>query len=221
MNSVFFAAELGSLHKGIEALAYEMVRQAKLAGADAAKFQFGWPRGAGPIRCWATDNAAIIRKWCDYFNIGFMASVFSWEGLATAESSGVDYIKMAHPETFAKNANGEDYDRLLKLCFASNKPVFVSGNVVPGATCLYCIPKYPVYQHALNLPGDFGFWNGYSSHTPGIEDALVAIARGARAIEKHVTLNKADESIKDNHFALSFEEFAEMVRIGKAMARLC
>ena len=48
----------------------------------------------------------------------------------------------------------------------------------------------------------------------------MAIGRGATVIEKHVTLYKTEESIKDNQFALSFEEFAEMVRIGRAMSRL-
>ena len=64
------------------------------------------------------------------------------------------------------------------------------------------------------------WWGGYSSHTHGIEDALVAIGRGATVIEKHVTLNKTEESIKDNQFALNFDEFSEMVHIGRAMSRL-
>ena len=219
---MLFIAELGSMHKGIEALAYEMVRRAKMSGADAVKFQFGWPEGAGPIRRWAEANAKLIRGWCDYFQIQFGASVFSWGGLATAESCGVDYLKMAHPETFAKNAPFESYEKILHLCLQSGKPLYVSGSSAPGAVSLYCVPKYPVYQEELQLPMRFSslWWGGYSSHTHGIEDALVAIGRGATVIEKHVTLDKTEESIKDNQFALSFEEFAEMVHIGRAMSRL-
>ena len=215
-----FVSEIGSMHKGIAPLAYEMVRRAKLAGADAAKFQFGWPESGGPMRCWATENGKAIRQWCTHFDIKFMVSVFSWPGLAMASTCGVDYLKMAHPETFALNAPGEDYDRLLKLCIESGKPVFVSGRITDGAKALYCIAKYPVYQHELTLPERFGEYYGYSSHTHGIEDALLAIARGAKVIEKHVTLDPAGEEIKDNAFALSFDEFAEMVQIGRRLERL-
>lgn len=217
---MIFIAELGSMHKGIEPLAYEMVRRAKLAGADVAKFQFGWPESAGPMRTWATKNGSAIRRWCDHFDIKFMVSVFSWCGLAMAETCGVDYVKMAHPETFAKNAPGEDYDKLLHLCMGSCKPVFVSGRIVEGARSLYCVPKYPTYQHELELPERFDVYDGYSSHTHGIEDALLAIARGAKVIEKHVTLDKTEETIKDNHFAVSFDEFEEMAKLGRRLERL-
>ena len=218
---MLFVCEIGSMHKGIEPLVYEMVRRAKLAGADAAKFQFGWPESGGPIRRWATENGKTIRQWCTHFDIKLMASVFSWGGLAAAEACGVDYLKMAHPETFAKNApEGEDYDRLLRLCMESYKPVFVSERFAEGAKTLYCIPRYPVYQHELTLPAHFSTYYGYSSHTHGIEDALLAIARGAKLIEKHVTLDKTEETIKDNAFALSFDEFAEMVNIGRRLEKL-
>lgn len=217
---MIFVAELGSMHKGIDALAYEMVRRAKLAGADAAKFQFGWHEGAGPIRTWATAHGKEIRKWCDHFDIKFMVSVFSWTGLAIAENCGVDYVKMAHPSTFERNAPKENYDQLLKLCLESCKPVFVSGRFVAGARSLYCVPRYPVYQHELELPADFHTWDGYSSHTHGIEDALLAVARGAKVIEKHVTLDKTEDSIKDNAFALSFEELEELVKYGRRLERL-
>ena len=220
---MLFIAELGSMHKGIDALAYEMVRRAKIAGADVAKFQFGWSGDAGPMRTWAAEHGKEIRKWCDHFDIKFMVSVFSWPGLAVAENCSVDYVKLAHPSTFERNAPKEDYNKLLKLCLESGKPVFVSGKIWDGAASLYCEAKYPVYQHELDIPKCFGgpgMYDGYSSHTHGIEDALLAIARGARIVEKHVTLDKTEETIKDNHFALSFEEFAEMVQIGRRLERI-
>jgi sialic acid synthase SpsE len=217
---MFLIAELGSMHKGIAPLAYEMVRRAKLAGADAVKFQFGWPKSAGPMRCWATENAGTLREWCTHFGIRLGASVFSWAGLAAAETCGVDFLKMAHRKTFLQNAPAtEDYDKLLRLCLEWKKPVFVSGLAV-GTIPLYCVPRYPVYQHELKLPDKFNVYRGYSSHTHGIEDALLAIARGARVVEKHVTLDKTEATVKDNHFAISFDELEELSHIGRRLEKL-
>lgn len=205
------------MHKGIPALAFEMIRKAKLSGADVAKFQFGWPESTGKMRGWATENARTIREWCTDLKIPLMVSVFSEAGWLVAISVAVDYLKMAHPETFARNAPGEDYDKILHLCLTSGKPVFVSGKRVNGAKALYCIPKYPVYPRELILPEKFTEYDGYSSHSHGIEDALVAISRGAKIIEKHVTLDKTEETIRDNHFALSFDEFREMTLLGRQL----
>jgi sialic acid synthase SpsE len=77
-----------------------------------------------------------------------------------------------------------------------------------------------VYQHELTLPDKFDLYRGYSSHTHGIEDALLAIARGAKVIEKHMTLSKVEETVKDNAFAISPEELAELSRIGRGLEKL-
>ena len=85
---------------------------------------------------------------------------------------------------------------------------------------VFVVPKYPTYPDMFQMPEKFDEYYGYSSHMHGIADALVAVARGAKYIEKHVTLDKTEESIKDNHFALSFREFRAMVFTGTEMARL-
>ena len=68
------------------------------------------------------------------------------------------------------------------------------------------------------MPQQFGDYYGYSSHAHGAGDALLAISRGARFIEKHVTLNKTETSIRDNHFALDFGEFGDMVKYGNEIS---
>ena len=39
---MIFIAEIGMNHNGNFSLAYELIKRAKLAGADIAKFQLGW-----------------------------------------------------------------------------------------------------------------------------------------------------------------------------------
>ena len=76
---ILFCAEIGSCHRGIPGLAYRMIREAKLAGADLAKFQLGHRPGHDAIqymRHWPTENAALLKKWCDFWGIEFFASIF-------------------------------------------------------------------------------------------------------------------------------------------------
>ena len=60
---------------------------------------------------------------------------------------------------------------------------------------------------------------GYSDHTVGIEIPLIAISRGAKIIEKHFTLDKSDNTIRDHALSANPEEFKLMVQIGKNIKR--
>lgn len=65
-----------------------------------------------------------------------------------------------------------------------------------GVTLLHCTSDYPAAAEAVNLramdamAAAFGLPVGYSDHTLGIEVALSAVARGARVLEKHFTLDR-------------------------------
>ena len=63
-------------------------------------------------------------------------------------------------------------------------------------TLLHCTTEYPAPFSEVNLLAmdtmatAFGLPVGYSDHTPGIHVSLAAVARGARVIEKHFTLDR-------------------------------
>lgn len=210
---MIFIAEIGSNHKGSPALAYEMIRQAKAAGADIAKFQLR--DAADPIRGLTMRLAKTIKDWCDGLGIEFMASIFDHKALQLSAGIGMRRAKIAH--MVAQNDG-----QLTRAIMAQYSEGFISDYVrQDGWKTLYASSLYPTYPEDLRLPHVFGvMWDGYSSHAHGIADALIAVARGATVIEKHVTLDKTEESIKDNSFAISFDEFAQMVRIGREMGRL-
>ena len=222
---MIFCAEIGSNHKGIKSLAYEMIRQSSLAGADMAKFQLGHYRGKDNdttqhMRRWPTDNAEFLKESCDFWGVEFFASIFSMEGLEVARSIGQKRYKMASRKAFASHSN-EDYDELLEDIVRRGKDVYISGGedglLNQNRKGVIIIPEYPQYP-PVEMPPDF-MGMGYSSHVHGYADALIAIARGAKYIEKHVTLAKTEDSTKDNHFALTFTEFSEMTKIGREMER--
>ena len=218
---MLFVAEIGSNHKGIPSLAHEMIRQSALAGADIAKFQLGHDMN-DPIRSLPMRHASELKEWCDHFGIEFMASIFNNVGLDVAESIGQERYKFASRKAFAHHS-ALDYDALLQKIIATGKEVFLSDDSYgdcANVRNLFLVPSYPLYPENFKLPERFDSHYGYSSHVHGYADALIAIARGAKMVEKHVTLDKTEESIKDNAFALSFTEFAQMVSIGREMARL-
>lgn len=220
---MLFVAEIGSNHKGIPALAFEMIREAALAGANIAKFQLGHPMGEGvqAMRHWPTEHADQLAEWCDYWGVEFMASIWNERALLQAQRLGMSSFKVAHQMVENKE--------LTEAVLACGLPTYISGLPVsawagyPNARAIYCQPYYPTYPNQVRLPNGFGEkaeYHGYSSHVPGIVDALMAIGRGALYIEKHMTLDKTEESIRDNHFALMPDEFSEMVLLGKQMAML-
>ncbi|MEY4760817.1 MAG: N-acetylneuraminate synthase [Pseudomonadota bacterium] len=92
-----------------------------------------------------------------------------------------------------------------------------SGTPRDAVTVLHCTTEYPapfrdVNLRAMNQMGDrLGVKVGYSDHTPGIEVAIAAVARGARVIEKHFTLDRALPG-PDHAASLEPDELSAMVR---------
>lgn len=82
---------------------------------------------------------------------------------------------------------------------------------------LHCTSEYPAPFESVNLRAmdtlrnAFGLPVGFSDHTPGINVAVAAAARGACVIEKHFTLDR-NMSGPDHAASLNPSELAAMVR---------
>jgi N-acetylneuraminate synthase len=87
---------------------------------------------------------------------------------------------------------------------------------------LHCTTAYPASFEDVNLRAmdtlrtAFGIPAGYSDHTPGIVTAVAAAARGAAAIEKHLT---ADRTLPGPDHAASLEP-AELTRMIAAIRQV-
>lgn len=89
-------------------------------------------------------------------------------------------------------------------------------NLEGRVTLLHCTSEYPAPFAEVNLramdtlAASFGLPVGYSDHTEGALVSLAAVARGARVIEKHFTL---DRSLPGPDHAASLEpgELASMI----------
>ncbi len=83
-------------------------------------------------------------------------------------------------------------------------------------TLLHCTTEYPAAYEDVNLRAmdtlraTFGLPVGLSDHTPGIHVAVAAVARGAVAIEKHLTLDRNLPG-PDHRASLEPGEFRQLV----------
>lgn len=86
--------------------------------------------------------------------------------------------------------------------------------------CTSSYPSEPVDAHLRRietLKKNFGVKVGLSDHTLGIGVSIAAIALGATAIEKHLTLRRADGGA-DGAFSMEPEEFTMLVKEGSSAA---
>jgi N,N'-diacetyllegionaminate synthase len=224
---VLFVAEIGLNHDGNFNLAHEMIRQARAAGADIVKFQFGWRHQPGEINVIDADRARTLKDWCDYWEIEMMASIITEDALALAHTIGLQRYKIAS-RTVVDNPS------LCERILAEGKETFVSlgmwsgsgfpfGPARPNLRYIFCRSSYPTLPaDLLGFPPRFdehGYF-GYSDHCQGISACLLALARGAQFVEKHITLNKTSPVIRDHVLSATPDEFAELARVGWPLARL-
>ena len=86
---------------------------------------------------------------------------------------------------------------------------------------LYCKSTYPTrHEDLADFSQGFDRHFGYSDHLMGIEGCLLALARGARLIEKHFMLNKTSRVIRDHALSATPEEFRQLTTLGRDVARL-
>jgi len=95
-------------------------------------------------------------------------------------------------------------------------------------TLLHCTTEYPaplddIHLQAMDvMRSRFDLTVGYSDHTPGLTVTIAAVARGARVIEKHLTLNRElpgpdhKASLEPDAFALLVQSVRDVERaLGK------
>lgn len=94
---------------------------------------------------------------------------------------------------------------------------------------LKCTSAYPSPYEEMNLKviphmaETFECVTGISDHSYGAEVAIAAVAQGAKVVEKHFTLSRAEGGV-DAEFSMEPEEFARMVKqirnVEKALGRV-
>ncbi len=240
-RQVLIIAEIGNNHEGRFELAAEMVRRAAEAGANAVKFQTFrtelFTSRQDPARFerlksfeLSFEQFARLRDVAQTCGVLFLSTPFDLES-ARFLGEIVPAIKIASGDnTFYPLI--ETVARLGKPCLLSSglldlrrlrrtieliRGIWLEMGVEPGLSVLQCVTAYPVPPEEANLAAistlahAFGTTPGYSDHTLGIEAAVLAVAAGARIVEKHFTLDKEFSDFRDHQLSADPSDLKEMV----------
>lgn len=150
-----------------------------------------------------------LYNYCEHWGIEFMASVFDLERLDWLIQLPVKRFKIASRSIYDK--------KLVQTIQAQRRPYFVSmgmidktkeevydtwkrlwmpPNATGNTTYMFCVSKYPTPLGECGLyknmfENSYDSYAGYSDHTIGTTAAKMAIAYGARVVEKHLTVDKS------------------------------
>ena len=215
----YVIAEFGSNHMGSREHALRAIETAKDAGTDACKFQLFRlpdilidPSQCDPRTCLPPDWIPQLHDTCREFRIDFLCTPFSaWA------------VEILNPYVGMWKIGSFEWKRqdIWDACTATGKPIIASGGRVahypdnwPHAADyrLYCVSKYPTRPEDIYLPDEESSLAGFSDHTTSTIIPALAVARGARIIEKHFRLEDTPTDSPDYPHSLTPGQLAEMVR---------
>jgi N,N'-diacetyllegionaminate synthase len=234
----YVIAEVGINHNGRFDLAKKLVKEASQTGADAVKFQMFHSEELVSKKELPDAYDAFIRveltvkqfqslaKLSEKLGLNFLSSAFDFESVDLLLDMGVPAFKIASGEI--------SNHPLLQYIANKGKPIIMStgmstlGEIEEAIDTIYtvgnkqlillhCISVYPPKTENLNLRSipflekTFKTLVGFSDHSSSIVLPSVAVALGARVIEKHLTIDK-DLPGPDQSFSLEPHEFKVMIK---------
>lgn len=240
-ENVFIIAEIGNNHEGSYSLAEEMISLAAQSGADAVKFQTIIPEklvsSTDKARItqlkkfqFTYNEFEKLSKHAEKENIIFLSTPFDLES--------VDFLNQIIP-AFKIASSDNTFYPLLERIALTGKPIIMStglaeideiaksidlietawnnNNCQSDLALLHCITNYPVPPEEANLLSinllkeKFNCIVGYSDHTLGIDASIMAVALGARIVEKHFTIDHNYSGFRDHQLSANPTEMKELV----------
>lgn len=217
---------------GCDAAKFQTYTGAGLYSAATPRFDYLGELGDVPIAK-LLDDIALPREWqpiladhCRDVGIEFLSSPFDLEAVAELDQLGVAAFKIASFEM-------TDLP-FLDAVASCGRPIILSTGMAtlgevdesvqrcinggaPAVCILQCASLYPSPPHIMNLraiptmAAALGWPVGLSDHTLGIHVPTASIALGCAAIEKHITLDRAQRG-PDHAFAIEPDELRDMVQ---------
>ncbi|MFC1584528.1 N-acetylneuraminate synthase family protein [Fibrobacterota bacterium] len=242
IEKCFIVAEIGNNHEGDVSLACELIGRAAECGVDAVKFQTyrtdHYVNGADKHR--ADMLRKFELTYGDFEKLAGRAGELGLEFLSTPfDIASAEFLSTIVSALKISSSDLTFYP-LLETCAETGLPLVLStglsnlqeiGRAVEllqarwkenglsqQMALLHCIASYPAPPEETNLRAlrtlrrEFGCAIGYSDHTIGSTAAIMAIAQGARIIEKHFTLDHHYSDFRDHLLSAEPEEMKELVR---------
>jgi len=232
-----FIAEAGVAHFGDMDLATQLVDLAASAGADVFKTQIfdvealfasslpEW-RERMRLRNLSLDEFRELKRLCEAKGLLFMATAHDKTRIPWLRELDVPAIKVGSGER--RNP------KFLSALAALGRPMVVStgmhneadvletlGACAAGGcrevALLHCVTSYPTPDGDVNLAAMsrlteiFAGPVGYSDHTPDSLALLSSVARGAKVVEKHITIHRDIPNAQDWKVSAGPENLAQLV----------
>ena len=239
-NEVFIIAEIGNNHEGDYSIAKEMVYLAASSGVNAVKFQTINPDNL--VTCSDTNRINQLREFQltndQLNNLALYAKELDVIFFSTPfDIESAKFLNQIQ-EIFKIASGDNNFFPLIDQVFEFNKPTIISTgladlqllNIIyqrwktlvknPPLAFLHCVSSYPVPVKEANLGAihslKLNFPDliiGYSDHTLGIEASSLAVAAGAKIIEKHFTLDKNYSQFRDHQLSADPKEMKDLVKL--------
>lgn len=229
-------AEIGVNHEGDAAVCARMIEEAAAAGADSIKLQTidadeNYVRGTESHELFS--RCSLSRE--DTARMFELARRLGMEPFTTAgDPATLDWVTALRPAAHKISSGLLTNHPAVRHAARSGLPLLMSTGMAEvgdidesvaaargvGARHIgifQCTSIYPAPPEALNLAtirwleARYEAPAGYSDHSVGVEAAALAVAAGARMIEKHFTFDCSRKSY-DHRLSLEPVEFAKMVR---------
>ena len=238
LKKTFIIAEIGNNHEGSFNVACKLIQEAKKAGVDAVKFQtFKTEDFISPHD---KKRFKKLKKFELSYEQFEKLSIITKKNKLKFISTPLD-IKSAFflnniVDCFKIASGDNNYYDLIKTVLNFNKPTFIStglldfpevkslikfikriGFNISKLSLFHCVSDYPVsYKEANLLSVKFlkeklPLTVGYSDHTIGKEAAIIAVALGAKIIEKHFTLSNDFSKFRDHQISLNPKDMKQLV----------
>jgi sialic acid synthase SpsE len=241
-KEVLVVAEIGNNHEGSLEVAKEMVRRAADSGAHAVKFQTFRTEHFVSVRDRARFERlkSFELSFQGFEDLHDLARSLGLLFLSTPLDLESARFLARLVDAFKIASGDNHFFPLLEVVCASGKPVVVSSGlsdldhihacrrfidhqwsrrgISQELAILHCVSSYPVPPEQANLLAikvlaeTTGCTVGYSDHTLGIEACVLAVALGARIIEKHFTLDHNYSDFRDHRLSANPAEMRELVR---------
>lgn len=171
------------------------------------------------------DNNKYLKDYCEKKGITFLSTPFEKNSLDELAELDLPAIKIA-----ATDLTNIQY---LKQVAALGKPMILSAGMCylaevrkaleaiypinKDVVLLQCTANYPIEDEEANLNiidtfnKEFDILVGYSDHSKGVGASPFAVAKGARVVEKHFTLDRNAEG-PDHKASVTPEELKQLVQ---------
>ena len=169
-----------------------------------------------------------IKEECEKVGIDFLSTPFDSKGVDFLENLGVEAYKIASFELndipLIEYAASKGKPMIMSCGMASVEDIQDAVNACRRVgndqiILLKCCSEYPANwqdMHLGNIPDMRHRFNvpvGLSDHSFGSLGAVVAVALGARVIEKHVKIDGIESP--DSKFSMTMDDFSRMIKDAK------